>query len=77
VQSLVERSGINARERESLAEADALRPLSQDRYRAFWDVAGYEEKLPLFEAGQDWPEAEQLAYYAAQALGGAEHHGRL
>lgn len=56
VQSLVERSGINARDRESLAAADALRPLSQDRYRAFWDVAGYEEKLPLFEAGQDWPE---------------------
>ncbi len=60
VQSLVERSGINARDRESLAAADALRPLSQDRYRAFWDVAGYEEKLPLFEGGQDWPEAVQL-----------------
>ena len=60
VQSLVERSGINARDRESLAAADALRPLSKDRYRAFWDVAGYEEKLPLFETGQDWPEAAQL-----------------
>lgn len=60
VQSLVERSGISARDRESLAAADALRPLSQDRYRAFWDVAGYEEKLPLFETGQDWPEAAPL-----------------
>ena len=60
VQSLVERSGINARDRESLAAADALRPLSQDRYRAFWDVAGYEEKLPLFEVEQDWPEPVQL-----------------
>jgi len=60
VQSLVERSGINASDRESLAAADALRPLSKDRYRAFWDVAGYEEKLPLFEAAQDWPEAAEL-----------------
>ncbi len=56
VQSLIERSGINASDRESLAAADALRPLAKDRYRAFWDVAGYESKLPLFEYSQDWPE---------------------
>ena len=61
VQSLVERSGINASDRESLAAADALRPLAQDRYRAFWDVAGYEEKLPLFAAAQDWPAADALS----------------
>lgn len=60
VQSLVERSGINARDRESLAAADVLRPLSQDRYRAFWDVAGYEEKLPLFKNAGAWPEADEL-----------------
>ncbi len=59
VQSLVERSGINRADRESLAAADALKTLAKDRYRAFWDVAGYEEKLPLFAAQEQWPEAHE------------------
>ncbi|MES3008921.1 MAG: error-prone DNA polymerase [Pseudomonadota bacterium] len=50
VQSLVERTGIQRADRESLAAADALRALASDRHRAFWDVAGYEEKLPLLGA---------------------------
>lgn len=57
VQSLVERTGINRADRESLAAADALQALSKDRYRAYWDVAGYEEKLPLFSHMQQWPDA--------------------
>jgi len=47
IQDLVDRSGINAGDRESLAAADALRGLAGDRYRAFWEVAGYQQKLPL------------------------------
>jgi len=57
VQTLVERTGIDRGDRESLAAADALRGLASDRHRAFWDVAGYEEKLPLFAAAAVEPEA--------------------
>jgi len=64
VQTLVERTGIERGDRESLAAADALRGLASDRHRAFWDVAGYEEKLPLFAAAAvtesgtaAWPDA--------------------
>lgn len=59
VQSLLERTGINNTDSESLAAADALKVLSKDRYRAFWDVAGYEERLPLFASAHQWPEADQ------------------
>src|SRR5690606_3909624 len=47
IQDLVDRSGINTGDRESLAAADALRGLAGDRYRAFWEVAGYQQRLPL------------------------------
>ena len=57
VQTLVERTGIDRGDRESLAAADALRGLASDRHRAFWDVAGYEEKLPLLAAAAVAPEA--------------------
>lgn len=56
VQALVLRSGINERDRESLAAADALRSLSRDRHQAFWAVAGYETPLPLYAGAADWPE---------------------
>jgi len=39
-QDLVFRSGINKKDLESLAAADALRGLSGDRYRAFWQASG-------------------------------------
>ena len=42
VQGLVFRSGINKKDLESLAAADALRRLSGDRHRAFWYAAGSE-----------------------------------
>ena len=59
VQSLVARSAINRADRESLAAADAFKALATDRYRAFWDVAGYEEKLPLFADQEQWPQADE------------------
>lgn len=49
IQTLVERTGINRSDRESLAAADAFSALASDRHRAFWDVAGYEETLPLYQ----------------------------
>ncbi|MDP6097813.1 MAG: error-prone DNA polymerase, partial [Gammaproteobacteria bacterium] len=42
VQDLVFRSGINRKDLESLAAADALRELSGDRHRAFWRALGVE-----------------------------------
>ena len=42
VQELVYRSGINKRDLEALAAADALRGLSGDRHRAFWQASGAE-----------------------------------
>jgi error-prone DNA polymerase len=42
VKDLVFRSGINKKDLESLAAADALRGLSGDRHRAFWYAAGVE-----------------------------------
>jgi len=65
VQTLIERTGIDAADRESLAAADALRALAGHRHRAFWDVAGHEAPLPLFAAstaGQaDWPAPPPVA----------------
>ncbi|MFN3163970.1 MAG: OB-fold nucleic acid binding domain-containing protein, partial [Pseudohongiellaceae bacterium] len=40
IQDLVFRSGINKRDLEALAAADALRGLSGDRHRAFWQASG-------------------------------------
>ena len=42
MQDLVFRSGINKKDLEALAAADALRGLSGDRHRAFWQAAGVE-----------------------------------
>ena len=42
IQELVFRSGINKKDLESLAAADALRGLSGDRHRAFWQASGVE-----------------------------------
>lgn len=40
LQDLVFRSGINKKDLEALAAADALRGLSGDRHRAFWQASG-------------------------------------
>jgi error-prone DNA polymerase len=44
IQDLVYRSGINKKDLESLAAADALRALSGDRHRAFWQAAGSDKE---------------------------------
>ncbi|NKB34836.1 MAG: DNA polymerase III subunit alpha [Pseudomonadales bacterium] len=43
IQELVFRSGINKKDLESLAAADALRELSGDRHRAFWQASGVDK----------------------------------
>ena len=48
VQQLLERVGLDQRELGALASAGALQPLSGDRHRARWAVAGAEKPLPLF-----------------------------
>ena len=48
VQALLERTGLDRRELGVLASSGALRPLSGDRHRARWAVAGAEKPLPLF-----------------------------
>ncbi len=44
VRDLVFRSGINKKDLEALAAADALRGVSGDRHRAFWYAAGVESE---------------------------------
>jgi error-prone DNA polymerase len=78
VADLIERAGLNARERKLLADAGALRALAGHRHRARWQVAGIEPQRPLFgHAGPDEavlalaPPAtgeDTLADYAATGL---------
>ena len=48
VQQLREQAGLDRRELGVLATAGALRPISGDRHRARWAVAGAEKPMPLF-----------------------------
>ncbi|EJO93952.1 error-prone DNA polymerase [Ectopseudomonas mendocina DLHK] len=48
VDDLCRRATLDARARECLADAGALRGLAGNRYRARWAVAGVEPQLPLF-----------------------------
>ena len=50
VQDLVFRSGMDRKDLEALAAADALRELSGDRYRAFWFAAGVEPGQSVFRS---------------------------
>ena len=50
VQDLATRAKLNKKDLECLAAADALKSLSGDRHRAYWQVAGIENNIPLFEA---------------------------
>lgn len=55
LQDLVFRCGLNKKDLESLAAADALRGLSGDRHRAFWQASGVETlstTQPLLAATQ-------------------------
>ncbi|NOX43084.1 MAG: error-prone DNA polymerase [Gammaproteobacteria bacterium] len=48
IQDLATRTKLNKNDLESLAAADALKPLSGDRHRAFWHISGIETELPVF-----------------------------
>ena len=48
IADLVRRAGLNQRDRDALAAADALRGLAADRHRAFWEASAVETILPLF-----------------------------
>jgi error-prone DNA polymerase len=53
VVDLVHRVGLNQRDRDALAAADALSALASDRHRAFWDASAVEIVPPLFAAMSD------------------------
>ena len=59
VEDLSRRAALDARARERLADAGALRGLAGHRHRARWAVAGVEPQLPLFSdttsAGEETP----------------------
>ncbi|QXI30868.1 error-prone DNA polymerase [Pseudomonas vanderleydeniana] len=48
IADLIDRSRLDARARELLADAGALRGLAGNRYRARWEVAGVDRQLGLF-----------------------------
>ncbi len=50
IEELVFRSGINRKDLEALAAADALRGIAGDRHRAFWYAAGVDATDGLFAA---------------------------
>ncbi len=49
VQDLATRAQLNKKDLECLAAADALKSLTGDRHRAYWQVAGIENNIPVFE----------------------------
>lgn len=48
INDLVRRAGLNQRDGDALAAADALTALATDRHRAFWDASAVETMPPLF-----------------------------
>ncbi len=48
VQQLVNLTGINKKDLQSLAASDALKPLAGHRHNAYWQAAGTEEVFPLY-----------------------------
>ncbi|MBZ9782255.1 error-prone DNA polymerase [Pseudomonas sp. REP124] len=59
ISDLGERAQLDARARELLADAGALRGMAGDRHRARWEVAGVEKQLGLF-AGLPRQEEEAI-----------------
>ena len=51
-QDLASRAQLNQKDLQCLAAANALQSLTGDRHRAFWQVAGIEKDMPLFESPQ-------------------------
>ncbi|WP_329611018.1 error-prone DNA polymerase [Pseudomonas sp. KNUC1026] len=58
VADLVQRAALDARARERLADAGALKGLAGHRFRAHWEVARAEPQLPLFAELPAQAEAE-------------------
>ena len=59
VQDLATRAHLSKKDMECLAAANALESLTGDRHRAYWQVAGIENKMPVFETPQ-FTEGEAL-----------------
>ncbi len=59
VRDLRIRAGLNMKDLESLAAADALKGLAGHRHRAWWQISGADGSLPLFGVPHI-PEAEPL-----------------
>jgi error-prone DNA polymerase len=60
IADLAERGGLDRRDLEALAAADALRGLAGHRHRAVWQVTGVERVLPLLPAATVQPEGIPL-----------------
>jgi error-prone DNA polymerase len=60
IADLAERGGLDRRDLEALAAADALRGLTGHRHRAAWQVTGVERVLPLLPAATVQPEGIPL-----------------
>jgi error-prone DNA polymerase len=60
IADLAERGGLDKRDLEALAAADALRGLTGHRHRAVWQVTGVERVLPLLPAATVPPEGIPL-----------------
>jgi error-prone DNA polymerase len=56
VADLCDRAGLDARARDLLADAGALRGLAGHRHKARWAIAGVEAQLPLFAQAGPTPE---------------------
>jgi error-prone DNA polymerase len=52
VQDLLTRTGLNKKDLECLAAADALQGLAGHRHRAWWQIIGTERPLPIFPASR-------------------------
>jgi error-prone DNA polymerase len=53
IADLVRRAGLNQRDRDALAAADALSSLATDRHRAFWDACAVTDVPPLLANAAD------------------------
>ena len=69
IQELVFRSGIHKKDLESLAAADALKGLSGDRHRAFWQASGVETRGQSKNPGErgDKPFTQGMDFYSDPA----------
>ena len=66
VQDMSHRAGLDRRDLECLATADALGSLSGHRYRAFWEICGVEPPTPILPSPQ-FNEVEPLLRQPSEA----------